>query len=324
MSAGNAFTHRSLGEGGASPPEWDVVGVGANSVDYVYRLPDSPRADSPTAKLRISSHSVSCGGQMATALAACAALGLRSAYLGAIGSDDNGRRMERELSGRGIDLSYLVTREGRNQFAVITVDERTGERIVLWDRDDRLVLQPGDVPAAVIAAARLVHVDDVDEEAAIRAARLAREAGVPSTSDLDRVTSRTAELVAAVSIPIFAEHVLPAITGEADPEKALTRLRRTHAGMLCVTLGPRGSMMLVGDTLFVQPGLAVKAVDTTGAGDVFRAGFIHALLGGYGPAEILRFANAAAALSCTRAGALSGVPSLADVTSFMASAVTLR
>lgn len=320
MSAGNGFTHRSLGEGGA----YDVVGVGANSVDYVYRLPAAPRADSPTAKLRISSHTVSCGGQMATALAGCAALGLRAAYAGAVGSDDNGRRLTRELAGRGIDLSHLVTRDAANQFAVITVDDRTGERIVLWDRDDRLMLQPADVPAALIASARLVHVDDVDEAAAIRAATLARAAGVPATSDLDRVTERTLELVAAVSIPIFAEHVVPAITGEADYEQGLRQLRQTHAGMLCITLGPRGSMMLVDDRLHVEPGFAVQAVDTTGAGDVFRAGFIHALLSGAAPSAILRFANAAAALSCTRAGAISSVPSLAEVTSFMAGAPALR
>lgn len=307
----------SAGKTGARPPaperRWDVVGVGANSVDAVYRLPASPRADSPTAKLRIVSHTVSCGGQMATALAACTALGLRSAYIGAVGGDANGRRIRQELSGRGIDVSHLVTREGSNQFAVITVDQRTGERIVLWDRDERLRLQPGEVPAAAIAAARLVHVDDVDEEAAIRAATLAREAGVPATSDLDRVTDRTAELVAAVSIPIFAEHVLPAFTGETDHEQALVKLRRTHGGMLCVTLGPRGSMMLAGHELIVAPGFAVKAVDTTGAGDVFRAGFIYALLNGCDPAGILRFANAAAALSCTRAGALSSVPALVDI-----------
>ncbi|MDP2322125.1 MAG: PfkB family carbohydrate kinase [Acidobacteriota bacterium] len=294
-----------------------MVGVGANSVDHVYRLPAAPRADSATAKLRITSHSVSCGGQMATALAACAALGLRPAYVGAVGSDDHGGLVRRELAGRGIDLTHLVTREAANQFAVITVDERTGERIVLWDRDDRLMLQAVELPEALIASARLVHVDDVDEESAIRAATLARAAGVPATSDLDRVTNRTAELVAAVSIPIFAEHVVPAITGEAEYERGLRKLRQTHAGMLCLTLGPRGSMMLVDDRLYVEPGFAVQAVDTTGAGDVFRAGFIHALLSGAEPSAILRFANAAAAVSCTRVGALNSVPSLAEVERFL-------
>lgn len=311
MSAGNAKTY-------------DVVGVGANSVDFVYRLPGSPIADSPTAKMRITSYSVSCGGQMATALSACAAFGLRTAYIGAMGTDDNGRRIHTELASRGIDLSHVVTRQGANQFAVITVDERTGERIVLWDRDERLLLADDEVPGDLIASARLVHVDDVDEGAALRAATLAREAGVPSTSDFDRVTERTPELIAAVSMPILAEHVLPAITGESDYERALIKLRRTHAGMLCLTLGPRGSMMLVGDDLVIEPGFPVSAVDTTGAGDVFRAGFITAFLSGAAPRAILRFANAAAALSCTRAGALNGVPTLAAVQRLMAEAPTLR
>ena len=103
-----------------------------------------------------------------------------------------------------------------NQFAVIIVDESTGERIVLWDRDERLALRPREIPVDAIRAARLVHVDDVDQGAAIDAARVAREAGVRVTSDIDRLTDRTEELVAAVTIPIFAEHVPLALTGQSD------------------------------------------------------------------------------------------------------------
>jgi sulfofructose kinase len=291
----------------------DVLGVGCNSVDHVYRLPASPRADSPTAKLRITSHAVSCGGQTATAMAACAALGLRAAYVGAVGHDAHGRRLLAELAGRGVDISHVVTRECASRFAVITVDQGTGDRIVLWDRDDRLNLVPEDLPADLIRSARVVHVDDEDQEAAIRAARLAREAGIPVTSDIDRLTDRTADLVAAVSIPIFNEHMLPALTGEPDAERGLAALRRSHAGILCVTLGPRGAMMLVGDELIFEPGFAVTAVDTTAAGDVFRAAFIDALLRGETPHDLLRHANAAAALSCTRAGAMAAVPSRREV-----------
>ena len=299
------------------PKVWDVVGVGANSVDYVYRLPASPRADSPTAKMRIRSQAVFCGGQMATALSTCAVMGLRCSYLGAVGNDENGTRIRAELISRGIDVSHLVTREGKNQFAVIMVEEKTGERVVLWDRDDGLMLTAADVPNELITSARLVHVDDVDEEAAIRAATIAREAGIPTTSDLDRVTPRTAALVAAVSIPIFAEHVLPEITGTTALDSGLYKLRESHQGILCVTLGPRGSMMLVGEELIYEPAFSITAADTTGAGDVFRAAFIRALLLGEAPHDILRFANAAAALSCTRPGAISAVPSLTEVEEFM-------
>lgn len=298
-----------------------MLGVGANSVDYVYRLPASPRADSPTAKMRISSHSLECGGQMATALSACAAMGLRTAYLGAMGDDHNGSRIREELLRRGIDLSHCVVRKGVNQFAVIAVEEKTGERIVLWDRDDALLLTPSEVSARAVASARLVHVDDVDQEAAILAATLAREAGVPATSDIDRVTDRTDALVDAVSVPIFAEHVPPAITGEDDPERALRKIRKRHPGLLCVTLGPRGSVVLDGDRMIHEPAIAVHAVDTTGAGDVFRAAFIHALLRGESARDILRFANATAAVSCMRRGAIASVPTLEEANAAMEQAL---
>jgi ribokinase/sulfofructose kinase len=299
------------------PKQWDVLGVGCNSVDHVYRLPASPKADSPTAKLRISSHVTMCGGQTATAMTACAAFGLKAAYAGCVGHDHSGRLLRAELEQRGVDVSHVKTRECANRFAVITVDETTGERIVLWDRDERLNLAPREIDPDAIASARVVHVDDEDQVAAIAAATLARQAGVPCTSDIERLTDRTKDLIAAVSIPIFAQHVLPAITGETDIERALRVVRRTHDGMLCVTLGPAGAMLLAGEECITEPGFKVQAVDTTGAGDVFRAAFIYALLNEYPPRKMLRFANAAAAVSCTRAGAMASVPSINDVNALL-------
>jgi sugar/nucleoside kinase (ribokinase family) len=196
---------------------------------------------------------------------------------------------------------------------VILLDERTGERIVLWDRDDRLRLKPDDVRADSLTPTRLLHVDDVDAEAAIAAAALARLAGIPVTSDIEQVTPLTAVLVAAVDVPIFAESVPAALTGEADMERALRAIRKGHSGLLCVTLGSRGAMLLEGDVLHRVSGLEVSVADTTGAGDVFRGAFIHALLRGDAPAGILRFANTAAALSCTKVGAIAGIPTLAEV-----------
>ena len=298
----------------SNPKRWDVLGVGCNSVDYVYRVPALPQANSPTAKLRITSHTASYGGQTATAMAACAALGLRAAYLGAVGNDAAGDGVREELARRGVDVSLLLTRDCANRFAVIPVDEHNGDRLVLWARDARLGLHDDEIRPETIAAARLVHVDDEDEAAAIRAARLAREAGVPATSDIDHITARTRELVAAVSIPMFNAHTLPELTGESDPMRALNALRRSHAdGLLCVTLGENGAMLLADGELVHEPAYRVDAVDTTGAGDVFRAGFIHALLQGRPPREILRFANAAAAVSCTRAGAIASVPAMHEI-----------
>lgn len=297
----------------SSSSAFDVVGLGANSVDFVNLLPAYPQQHGPFAKMRIRRQVVCCGGQMATALSTCLALGLRARYVGVTGTDENGRRIRSELITRGIDMTDAVIRDVPNQFAVIIVDESSGERIVLWDRDEGLHLRSRELPLEVLASTRLIHVDDVDQPAAIEAARFGRARGVPVTSDLDRMTERTEELVAAVTVPIFAEHLALQLTGESDHERALRKIRKTHDGLLMTTIGAHGAVVLEGDRFHIVPGFAVEAVDTTGSGDVFRGGFIYGLLNGWPIEQAVRFANAAAAISCTRLGAINGVPSMGDV-----------
>jgi len=250
---------------------------------------------------------------VATTLATCASLGLRAAYVGAFGSDPDGMALRRALEQRGVDTSFSVERRGRGRSALIVVDEQSGDRTVLWERDAGLDLRDGEIPAEIIAAARALHVDDTDCATTIAAARIARHAGVPVTSDFDQMNGATTELLAAVSVPVLAESMPAALTGETDPERALRALQRPEHQMICVTLGARGAMMLVGDRIYQAPAFDVTVVDSTGAGDVFRGAFIAAMLRGDAPDQILRFANAAAALACTREGALDSVPSLEDV-----------
>lgn len=298
-----------------------IVGLGANSVDFVCIAPTAPSALGPASKLRLLHHRLSCGGQVATTLAACAGFGLPTRYIGAFGNDANGALIKAELARRGIDLAHTVVRDAANQFAVIIIDASTlgagspasGERIILWDRDERLTLADAEVTADAIRDARVVHVDDVDVRASIRAARIARELGALVTTDIDRAVEGVDELVGAATHPIFSEHVASALTGEHDPERALRKIRRTHAGLLCITLGAHGAVALDGDALVAHPGFTVTAVDTTGAGDIFRAGFIYGLIAGSPAAELLRFANAAAAASCTKSGAIDSVPTLTEV-----------
>jgi sugar/nucleoside kinase (ribokinase family) len=289
----------------------DVVGFGENSIDHVFRLPQLPSAGA--GKLRVDAHTTLPGGQVATTMAACAAMGLRAGYIGALGNDDGAARVRAALTERGVDLRHAIERYAPNRYAVILVDAKHGERVVLWDRDPRLIVTAADVRPEWIAGARLVHVDAVDEEASIALASTARKAGIPVTSDIETITPRTEALLGVVTVPIFAESVPSQLTGESDPARALRALRQRHEGLLVVTRGAAGSMLLAGDTLHTAPAPAVSVIDTTGAGDVFRAGFIYAMLAGLPPDEMLRFANAAAAISCTRAGAMTSVPTLNEV-----------
>jgi len=293
-----------------STPGWDVVGLGENSVDVVYRVDGPVEAG---AKLPIVVRRVSYGGQVATTLATCATLGLRTTYVGALGHDEHGTRMREALVRRGVDVSYAVVRPVANRDAVIVVDRRTGERTVLWSRDPGLRLETAAVPREAVARARLLHVDDTDPDAALAAIAVAREAGIPVTCDLDRVTDATSAILSGVTVPILAERLPEALTGEADLERALRVLRRRHDGLLCVTRGARGALLLENDRLHAVAAPAVEAIDTTAAGDVFRGAFIYGLLREDAPVAILRFAVAAAAVACTREGALDAVPPIADV-----------
>lgn len=304
----------------------DVVGVGANSIDFVCRLPFYPEPSGPNSKLGIRSYDRSPGGQAATVLSACASLGLRTSYVGTVARDENGTLILDALRRRGVDTARAIVRPGANPFAVILVADEAavhGERIVLWKRPDEMKLTPGDLPADVASGTRFMFVDDVDMEAAIAAGKAGLAAGLPVTTDIEAVKPGTDRLIEAVTIPIFAEQVPRALTGEADPEAALRMLRNRHGGLLCVTLGAKGAAALDGDRYLYQAGFVVDAVDTTGAGDVFRAGFIYATLRGDSPAEVLRFACAAAAVSCTRRGAINSVPSLDEVNALLSASASV-
>ena len=298
----------------------DVLGLGAHAVDQVYRLPAAPDFHGLHSKLRVSRHTVSCGGQVATALSTCAAFGLPAAYLGPLGTDDNAARVRAELDGHGVDLSHALVRPGGSQYAVILIDDHSGERVVLWDRPPSLTLAASDLPVLTPHSARAVLVDDVDAEASAELARRASAVGLPVVTDLDHLTPHTEAIIRAASPPILSEHLPMALTHEPTLERALRALRAWTPGIITVTLGREGALSLVGDDLVHEPGVQVTPVDTTGSGDVFRGAFLAGLLRGFDIRRTLRLANRVAAASCTRPGAMGGVPTRDEARRWLAEA----
>lgn len=290
---------------------FDVVGIGTNSVDHVLVVPGSIANIATAGKARISERHVFCGGQTATLVCATATLGLASGYVGAFGSDQNAALIRGALKDHGVDITHTEVREGPNREAIIMVDER-GARTVLWHRSESLTIDPAQIRRA-IQKARVVHVDDDDPGAALLALQAAREASLPTTSDIEHATELTERLISSVTYPILEQGLGSQLTGEGDPERALRKLRSLNSGLVCMTLGESGAAALDGDTFHLAPAFKVNAVDSTGAGDIFRAGFIYGLLQGWKVPQMLQFANAAAALSCTKQGAIRSVPSLQAV-----------
>jgi sulfofructose kinase len=302
------FTPRPAG----STP-FDVVGYGENSLDFVAEVSVWP---GPDTKAALASFRVSPGGQVATAVAACAQLGLRARYIGVVGDDDWGREVAAGLESRGIAATLVRRRDTSTRAAVVLVDA-TGRRTILEQRSEKLALQSADVEAREFQSGRVFLTDATDPRGAARAAKAARAAGVPVIVDVDRAVEDLDSLLEASSVVIGSAGFAPSYTGIAAPGEALAALEARLAPRLVVaTMGAEGSLARYRgqEIRTAAPALAVR--DTTGAGDAFRGGFAAAWVRAEGTASVealLAYANAVAALSCRGIGAQASLPVLAEV-----------
>jgi len=298
---------------------FDVVGIGLNAVDYLVGLPRFPV---PGEKLRMSSFAREGGGQVATALVALSRWGFRCKYVGNVGDDEHGQLSSLLLSREGVDLAHVRTVPGASsQFAVILVEEGTGERTILWDRDPKIRVSPEDLPLDDIRRARALLLDGHDVPSAIAAARTARAAGVPVVLDAEKAQEGTEELLSLCDHIVAAGH-FPGllIPGASAEDGAREILRRFAPRTSTVTLGPRGAFGCDAREEIFSPSIRVEAVDTTGAGDIFHAGFLYALLRGLPFRGILAFANTAAGLSCQGMGGRAAIPTIEAIRAAGASA----
>lgn len=295
--------------------KFDVVGVGLNAVDYLCILPGYPRFNS---KVKMLDFRKEAGGQVATALVALSRWGLHTAYIGKIGVDEWGRFTRQELEREGVDISGLVTARGTtSQFAFIMIDQESGERTIAWHRPKEVDLRPEDLNPEIIKAGRILHLDGHETESAIIAAHWAQEAGTKIVLDIDSINPKTTELIRLTHILVSDQEFPHDFTGQEDPLEALRYIQQQGPEVVVMTLGKEGSLALWGDKVLRTPGFKVRAVDTTGAGDLFHAGIIYSLLQGWNPEDSLIFANAVAALSCQRIGGRAGIPTIKEVRDFL-------
>lgn len=289
---------------------FDVVGIGLNAVDHLCTVPAFPTFNS---KRQMTAYSCQPGGQVATAMVALQRWGCRTAYIGSFGDGIMGQLSRRSLSEEGVNLVGAVQRTGvANQMAVILVDEASGERTVLMYRPTALALRPEELRRDLVTAGRVLHLDGYDLDAALTAASWAREAALPVVVDLDARSGAVERLLELTDVVIVSQEFAAELTGTADPQAAIDRLVAvTPAPLVAITLGAEGVIArAAGDTLHV-PAYPVRCIDSTGAGDVFHAGFIYGMLADWPLERTLRFANAAAALKCTQVGGRPGIPTVA-------------
>jgi sulfofructose kinase len=300
--------------------EFDAVGFGENAVDHLVVVPRYPEFDTKT---RFREHALSAGGQIASAMAGLQRLGLKTAYAGRFGSDEAGRFGFEALRAEGVDCSSAEVVEGaRNQTAFILIDARTGERTIIWDRDERLAYRVEEAPRDFAARGRVLHMDAHDPRACVALAREARAAGTIVSLDVDNLYEGVEELLPHVDLLVSSKEFPKRLTGLDEERAALVEMKArlrpdAVAGM---TLGERGAVVYHGGVFIESPAMPVPGGcrDTTGAGDAFHVGLVYGLLRGEDLEASLALGCAVAALKCRALGARTALPTARELENFLA------
>ena len=271
-----------------------VVCVGLATLDTIFAVPRVPDSD---ARVFATDRVVAGGGPAATAAVALVRLGVRAAFVGAVGDDDVGDAVREGLVREGVDVSELT----------VIDDAVSPQSTILVERDARAIVHyPGTLPPLELTPrarelcreAEWVHVDQVGYGAAPRDARLSIDGGNP-IEGLD---------LRGVALYAPTESELRETFG--TPQDAVA----AGAELVVVTRAAQGSAAYGRDGAVVEaPAHAVEIVSTLGAGDVFHGALLAQLVHDVPLREALAFANTCAALSCRALDGRSAIPTAAEL-----------
>jgi sulfofructose kinase len=285
-----------------------VVVIGHSAADLVARVDRYPPANG---RVRTKSAIRRLGGEAAVAAATLARLGVATAIVTKVGSDEEGRFVLREYERAGVDTSRVSIEPGhRTLSAFVVVEEATASRTIFW-HDELDPIRPEELDFEGIGSAAALLCDQHEAAAAAAALAHASARGVPTVLDVDDLNDETIPLIRQVGTLIgsegFARHVSDRVDAAVEEIAAMGPHRAV------ITLGERGCLVREDGETRCFPAFAVRATDTTGAGDVFHGAFTYGVVKRWPTARTAVFANAAAALKCSRREGEPDVPALSEV-----------
>ena len=305
--------------------DFDAVGFGLNAVDHLIVVPQYPAFDTKT---RFTEYEKSAGGQTASAMVALQRLGLKTAYAGRFGSDEDGRFGLMAIEYEGVNLDFAEVIDGAdNQIAFIIIDARSGERTIIWDRDERLSYRPDEAPIDLATRGRILHIDAHDPPACAVMARAAHDAGAIVTADIDNVYEGLPDLLPLIDVLVTSAEFPHRLTGISDERASLVEIKtRYGCAIVGITQGVQGALIYCDGEFIESPAFEVPGGcrDTTGAGDAFHGGFIYGMLRGEDLETCMKLGNAVAALKCRSLGARAALPTVDELKEFLAAGSSNR
>ncbi|MEM9420476.1 MAG: PfkB family carbohydrate kinase [Planctomycetota bacterium] len=285
----------------------DVVVLGLNIVDVLVRLPREVQVGE---KHQVNELVIQGGAPAGNAACGLARLGWRTGFATRLGDNALSANARADLERYGLQPDLFVDTPGAQPAAaVVQIDPADGERTVFYSLEGYLPLEPDEVPVQAIQNARLLLTDGYEPEVGLCGLEAACEAGVSSVLDIEAgdpaVMSRMIELGTDCILPLIAAQQL---SGEDEPDAAMRHLAEWTDAQLVVTDGTHGSWALTPEGVIHQPPFLVDAVDTTGCGDSFHAGYASALLDGLSLVLRLEMAALVAARVATQLGGRTALP----------------
>ncbi len=297
----------------------DVLGLGDAGIDLITQVPRIPKHDEKILAYGFERHT---GGVVANFLCALAKFGAKCGFVGLLGNDEFGRQIINTFEKYGIDLSNLTIKEGEETYFCISMLDNSGEKALVIYPTSTIFPKPDDISKEMFKDARLLHTTGLYADTALRAFKFAKECNMVISLDLEPSTLAQGcdlgvELISQVDILFLNTHACDLLYPGGEPELAGKELIRLGPKIIVLTRGENGSIAVTADQVVITPAFSVPVVDTTGAGDCFNAAFIYGYLKNWPLEYLLRFANAAGAISVTGFGAQAVQPTVTQIEEFL-------
>lgn len=261
------------------------------------------------AQVEMPTFSTQGGGAAATAAVALARWGVATRFIGKVADDERGHRIERTLSNEGVNTELMIKEAGKvSQLSFTLIEGRTGQSQSYFTRGNISSLMPGDFELSVVDHHDLLVVDGHYPEAQLEAMKRAREQGIATLLQGQSGRSGCMRCVELADVVVASERDASALTGVGSLEGICRAFLERGAKSAIITLGDEGAVAMGEDGRLIRvDAVEVKVVDRIGAGDVFLGAVGLGVLEGWSLEKLLRFANAAASLSCGGLGSRSRI-----------------
>lgn len=293
----------------------DVLAIGRACVDEILEVERYPPED---VKVPLLGRIREGGGQASTAACCVCQLEGRAGFVGVLGDDENGTYARERMAALGVDLSGTPPPRGTTPVGFCVISRSSGTRTILYEPSDAAPLTWSELSGSALRTARTLLVDPQAESLLPELLPFCRERGIVAIADAEHATQGWEETWGRVDVLAVSETFLseaaPRGLASGGPGRALREVAERSRGspFSIATLGARGAIALLGGDVVRIPAPRLRVRDTTGAGDVFHGALSLGLARGLREGDILRWAVAAASLSCRGLGGRS-FPSAAEV-----------